>query len=147
MSEQSQKQIQKQDHDSYQARRLIFHVKANIWKNFNSYNLRNQVNDAFFQKKNISDLVIASITRSKTGFSVVLTTMPTYNADFLLEKQQIWENIFSQNLKFIEKSTQWHKIIIHEVSIMLFSTSDNLFILKNEIEIFNSELKLLRDSS
>ena len=30
---------------------------------------------------------------------------------------------------------------------MLFSTSDNLSILRNEIEIFNSELKLLRDSS
>ena len=73
--------------------------------------------------------------------------MSTYNADFLLEKQQIWENIFSQNLKFIEKSTQWHKIVVHEVLIMSFSTSDDLSILKNEIEIFNSELKLLRDSS
>ena len=30
---------------------------------------------------------------------------------------------------------------------MLFSTSDDLSILRNEIEIFNSELKLLRDSS
>ena len=30
---------------------------------------------------------------------------------------------------------------------MLFSTSNNLSILKNEIEIFNPELKLLRDSS
>jgi len=30
---------------------------------------------------------------------------------------------------------------------MSFSTSDDLSILRNEIEIFNSELKLLRDSS
>ena len=105
VQKQIQKQAQKQDHNSYQARRLILHIKTDIWKNFNSYNLRNQVNDAFFQKENISDPVIASITRSKTGLSVVLTTISTYNADFLLEKQQVWENIFSQNLKFVEKST------------------------------------------
>jgi len=30
---------------------------------------------------------------------------------------------------------------------MLFSTSNSLSILKNKIEIFNSKLKLLRDSS
>ena len=101
----------------------------------------------FFQKKNISNSVIASITISKTGLLVVLTTMSTYNADFLLEKQQVWKNIFSQNLKFVEKSTQWYKIVIHKVLIILFSTSNDLSILRNEIEIFNPELKLLIDSS
>ena len=86
---QAQKQAQKQEHDSYQARRLILYVKTDIWKKFNSYNLRNQVNDAFFQKKNITDPVITLITRLKTGFSVVLIIMPTYNTNFLLKKQQI----------------------------------------------------------
>ena len=33
------------------------------------------------------------------------------------------------------------------MSILFFSSSDDLFILKNEIEIFNSNLKLLRDSN
>ena len=86
---QVQKQAQKQNHESYQARRLFLHVKTEIWRNFNSYTLRNQINDAFQQKENIINSVIASVTRSKTGFSVILTTMPEYNADFLLEKQQI----------------------------------------------------------
>ena len=118
-----------------------------MWKNFNSYNLRNQINDAFLQKENIINPVIASVTRSRAGFSIVLTTMSEYNADFLLEKQQIWEEIFSQNIKSVEKNIKWHKIIVHEVSILFFSSSDNLSILRNEIEIFNSDLKLLRDSN
>ena len=36
---------------------------------------------------------------------------------------------------------------MHEMSILSFSVSDDLFILRNEIEIFNSDLKLLRDSN
>jgi len=32
--------------------------------------------------------------------------MSEYNADFLLEKQQIWEEIFSQNIKSVEKNTK-----------------------------------------
>ena len=84
---QAQKQAQKQDHDSYLARRLILHVKIEMWKSFNSYKLRNQINDAFNQKESIINPVIASATRSKTGFSIILTTMPEYNAEFLLKKQ------------------------------------------------------------
>jgi len=66
--------------------------------------LRNQINDAFLQKENITNSVIASVTRSRAGFSIVLITMSEYNADFLLEKQQIWEEIFSQNIKSVEKN-------------------------------------------
>ena len=142
---QVKKQAQKENHNSYEARRLILHVKADVWKNFNSYNLRNQINDAFSQKKNITNPVIASVTRSRTGVSIILTTMLEYNADFLLEKQQIWEEIFSQNVSSIEKSTKWHKIVVHGVPILPFSSSDGLFVLKNEIETFNSGLKLLRN--
>ena len=83
------KQVQKENHDSYEARRLILHVKAEAWKNFNSFNLRNQINDVFLQKENIMNSVIASVARSRTGFSIVLTTMTEYHTDFLLEKQQI----------------------------------------------------------
>jgi hypothetical protein len=144
---QAQKQAQKQSHDSYQARRLILHVKTEIWENFNSYTLRNQINEAFQQKECTENPVIASIIKSKTGFSIVLTTMPEYNADFLLEKQQVWENFFSQNIKSIEKSVAWHKIVVHGVPVRPFSASEGLSILRDEIEIFNKDLKLLRDSS
>ena len=144
---QAKKQAQIQNQNDYEAKKLILHVKAEMWKNFNSYNLRNQINDAFLQKENIANSVITSVTRSRAGFSIVLTTMSEYNADFLLEKQQIWEEIFSQNIKSVEKNTKWHKIVVHEMSILSFSVSDDLSILRNEIEIFNSDLKLLRDSN
>ncbi len=147
IEKQAKKQTQIQNQNDYEAKRLILHVKAEMWKNFNSYNLRNQINDAFLQKENITNPVIASVTRSRAGFSIVLTTMSEYNADFLLEKQQIWEEIFSQNIKSVEKNIKWHKIIVHEVSILSFSSSDDLTIFRNEIEIFNSDFKLLRDSN
>jgi len=147
IEKQAKKQTQIQNQNDYETKRLILHVKAEMWKDFNSYNLRNQINDAFLQKENIANPVIASVTRSRTGFSIVLTTMSEYNADFLLEKQQIWEEIFSQNIKSVKKNTKWHKIVVHEISILSFSFSDDLSILRNEIEIFNSDLKLLRDSN
>ena len=71
--------------------------------------------------------------------------MSEYNADFLLEKQQVWVEIFSQNLNFIEKGFEWHKVIVHEIPIISFLISDGLSILKNEIETFNPNLKLLRN--
>src|SRR6266513_143965 len=147
IEKQAKKQAQIQNQNDYEAKRLILHVKAEMWKDFNSYNLRNQINDAFLQKENIANPVIASVTRSRAGFSIVLTTMSEYNADFLLEKQQIWEEIFSQNIKSVEKNTKWHKIVVHEMPILSFSASDDLSILRNEIETFNSDLKLLRDSN
>ncbi len=140
IEKQAKKQTQIQNQNDYKAKKLILHVKAEMWKNFNSYNLRNQINDAFLQKENIINSVIASVTRSRAGFSIVLTTMSEYNADFLLEKQQIWEEIFSQNIKSVEKNIKWQ-------SILSFSSSDDLSILRNEIEIFNSDFKLLRDSN
>ena len=36
---------------------------------------------------------------------------------------------------------------MHEVSVLSFSSSNDLFILRDEIEIFNSDFKLLRNSS
>ena len=71
--------------------------------------------------------------------------MSEYNADFLLEKQQVWVEIFSQNLNSIEKGFEWHKVVVHGISIIPFSTSDGLSILKNEIETFNPDFKLLRN--
>ena len=116
-----------------------------MWKSFNSYKLRNQINDAFNQKESIINLVIASATRSKTRFSIILTTMPEYNAEFLLEKQQIWEEFFFQNLKFAKRCTKWYKIVVHGVPVLPFSTDNGLSILRNEIETFNPSLKLLRN--
>ena len=67
----------------------MIHINQQIWKSFNSYNLRNQINNAFQQKENMEKSVIISVTRSHTGLSVILTTMPDFNTDFLLEKKHI----------------------------------------------------------
>ena len=47
------KKIQKEDQENNKTRRVILHIKPEIWKNFNSFQLRNQINNAFLQKENI----------------------------------------------------------------------------------------------
>ena len=64
-------------------------------ENFNSYQLRNQINDKFFTEENINLLVIATITKSFTSQSIILTTIPDFLTDFLLQKKTVWKNIFS----------------------------------------------------
>ena len=71
--------------------------------------------------------------------------MPGYTADFLIEKRQVWEQIFSPYLKSMGKSTNWSKLVIHEISIAPFSMDDGLYLLKEEIETFNPEIKFLKN--
>ena len=96
-------------------------------------------------KENINSSVIATITKSFTSQSIILTTMPDFSADFLLQKKIVWEDIFSNVAQKIEKDTHWSKVVIHEVSIRSFSMDEGLLLLKDEIEIFNSDLKLLKN--
>ena len=44
------------------------------------------------------------------------------------------------------KNTNWSKLIIHGISIAPFSMDDGLYLLKEEIETFNPEIKLLKNS-
>ena len=71
--------------------------------------------------------------------------MPGYIANFLIEKRQVWEQIFSPYLKSMGKNTDWSKLIIHGIPIASFSMDDGLYLLKEEIETFNPEIKLLRN--
>ena len=72
--------------------------------------------------------------------------MPGYIANFLIKKRQVWEQIFSPYLKSMGKSTDWSKLVIHGISIASFSMDDGLYLLKEEIETFNLEIKLLKNS-
>ena len=72
--------------------------------------------------------------------------MSDFLADFLLQKKTIWEDIFSNKTQNIEKDKQWSKVVIHEVLIRLFLINEDFSLLKDEIEIFNSDLKLLKNS-
>jgi hypothetical protein len=70
--------------------------------------------------------------------------MPAFSADFLLQKQAIWEDIFENRVRKMEKDIQWNKIVIHGVPIEPFSNDDGLLVLQHEIEDYNPGLKLLK---
>src|SRR2546421_167307 len=71
--------------------------------------------------------------------------MTDFSADFLLQKKAVWEDIFSNVAQKIEKDTHWSKVVIHGVPIRPFSMDEGLSLLKDEIEIFNPGLKLLKN--
>ena len=124
---------------------MILQVNQQFWKDFDGYRLRNQINDAFLRKENRDKPVVASVAKSMTNQSIILTTMPGLTADYLLEKKQIWEAIFSEHLKSRKKNVPWNKLMIHKIPIAPFSMDDGLFLLKEEIETFNPEIKLLKN--
>ena len=74
-----------------------------------------------------------------------MTVMPGYTADYLIEKRQVWEQIFSPYLKSMGKSTDWSKLVIYGIPIAPFLMDDGLYLLKEEIETFNPEIKLLKN--
>ena len=71
--------------------------------------------------------------------------MLNYTANFLIKKRQVWEQIFSSYLKSMEKSADWSKLIIYGILIAPFSMNDGLYLLKEKIETFNPEVKLLKN--
>jgi len=91
---QQTKQLQKQqdkEHEKakYREKRLIIQVDKETAEGFDSYILRNKINDKFFTEANINQPVIATATKSFTSQSIILTTMPDFSADFLLQKKTI----------------------------------------------------------
>jgi hypothetical protein len=70
---------------------------------------------------------------------LILTTTPEFTAEFLLEKQPIWEKLIAFNKAQINQS--WHKVVIHGVPTQDFN---NLNIIINEIKTFNKGLNPIR---
>ena len=125
---------------------MIIQINKETAKDFDSYILRNKINDKFFTEANIDQSVIATAIKSFTSQSIILTTMSDFSADFLLQKKTIWEDIFSSKTQNIEKDRQWSKVVVHEISIRSFSMNKDLSLLKDKIKTFNSDLKLLKNS-
>src|SRR5436190_5721672 len=145
-TKQQQKQKEKEkEKEKYREKRLIVQVDKETAEDFDSYILRNKINDRFFTEANIDQPVIATATKSFTSLSIILTTMPDFSADFLLQKKAIWEDIFSNKAQNIEKDKQWSKVVVHGVPIRPFSMDEGLSLLKDEIETFNPGLKLLKN--
>ena len=72
------------------ARRLILKVPLRFLDNLNPKRLRDQINDKFFVS-GIDKPVVATIGRSVTSLSLVMTTTEDFLATFLLEKEAIWK--------------------------------------------------------
>ena len=145
-TKQQQKQQEKeQEKEKYREKRLIIQINKETAEDFDSYILRNKINDKFFTEANIDQSVIATAIKSFTSQSIILTTMSDFSADFLLQKKTIWKDIFSSKAQNIEKDRQWSKVVVHGVLIRSFSMDEGLSLLKDEIETFNPGLKLLKN--
>ena len=68
-------------------KRLTLHIDQQIWAKFDGYRMRNQINDAFLQKEKTEKPIVASVIKSLTGYTIIVTTMPGYTADFLINKK------------------------------------------------------------
>src|SRR5881396_463388 len=89
-TKQQQKQQEKeQEKEKYREKRLIIQIDKETAEDFDSYILKNKINDKFFTEANINQSVIATVTKSFTSQSIILTTMPDFSADFLLQKKTI----------------------------------------------------------
>ena len=103
---QQKQQEKEKEKEKYREKRLIIQVEKETAEDFDSYILRNQINDRFFTAANIDQPVIATATKSFTSQSIILTTMSDFSADFLLQKKAIWKDIFSSKVQNIEKDRQ-----------------------------------------
>ncbi len=89
-TKQQQKQKEKEkEKEKYREKRLIVQIDKETAEDFDSYILRNKINDRFFTEANIDQSVIATATKSFTSLSIILITMSDFSADFLLQKKII----------------------------------------------------------
>ena len=70
--------------------------------------------------------------------------MPDFSADFLIQKKAVWGELIDKIAKKVEKDVHWSRIVVHGVPIGPFSADEGLDMLKNEIETFNPQLKLMK---
>jgi hypothetical protein len=103
---------------------------------FNPLAIRNAFNKAFADK-GIEAPVVASVSRSLSQ-NIVVTTTSAFSADFLLEKQSIWEQVIA--FKAAQKDEAWHKVAIHGIPTADFNTPEGMALVIEEIVTFNKGL-------
>jgi hypothetical protein len=100
---------------------------------FSPFSIRNAFNSAF-RAKGINEPVVATIARSFTG-NIVVTTTPSFNADYLVEKQSIWEGIVP--FKRIQKAQEWFKVVVNDIPIYDFNHPQGMALIVEEVQTFN----------
>ena len=78
------------------------------------------------------------------GQNIVVTTTSLFSADFLLEKQPIWEHIIP--FKTAQKDKPWYKVILHSIPTVDFNTPNGMALVIEEIKTFNQGLVPIRAS-
>ena len=123
---------------SYKERRLILLNSQNtVLSAAESMRLRDKINKDFQKELKLAttELVLAAIVKSYKQQNIVLMTMSNYNADFLIQHKNIWQESFKFE-DFLQDKT-WYKIVAHGVPTEIFNFSKGLDLLKEEIKIFN----------
>jgi hypothetical protein len=69
--------------------------------------------------------------------------MPEFKAQFLIDNKEIWETEIL--CKSFENDQQWYKVVVYRIPTKAFDTEKGLLLLKEEIEMYNSELELIRE--
>ena len=123
---------------SYLEHRLVITVKDKT-KTFDPRMTRNAINQKL-QAKGFNDPVVATVNKSRSGESVIITTVPKYKNDVLIEHKDQWESIV--DTVNVTKDARWACMIAHGINIEIFSEDQGMQFLKSEIEIFNSGLVL-----
>jgi hypothetical protein len=77
---------------AHREKRLIIQTTEEYMKGFNSMATRDEINQAL--KENGQDQpVVASIIKSQSNQSLIITTMPAFSAEYLIKRKENWEDI------------------------------------------------------
>ena len=128
--------------DEFRAKRLIIKTSMEFLNKLDSMKLRDHINDSFYQN-GYPEPVVATIVRSMTNLSLVITTMDNYSGSFLLEHQALWDKFIPYIS--IHQDLAWTKLIVHTVPTRPFLVDEGENLIKSEIETFNPYLRLMRN--
>lgn len=87
--------------------------------------------------KGVKGPVVATVSKS-LGQNVVVTTTSPFSAEYLLEKQSIWEHIIK--FQSSQKDKPWHKVVLHGIPTADFNTPGGMGLIVEEITTFNKDL-------
>ncbi|OAT02813.1 uncharacterized protein BDCG_17786 [Blastomyces dermatitidis ER-3] len=147
-----EKKMQKEKNfQIFRNRRLILKVSNQDILQRNKLNsnlifrIRNEINQQFFSQLmtdiEVQKPVIASIESSFFENSIILTTMPEFSAEFLIQNENLWKSAVESLLNttiLSERDEKWGKFILHDISVEIFDCEEGMLLLKNELEEYNS---------
>jgi hypothetical protein len=113
---------------------LVQQVQAS---SFSSISTRDLINNAF-KNNGIEKPVISTVSLSTKGNIIVYTT-PDFNSDFLIEKKAIIKGVLPL-ITDLQKGEPWYKVIIHNLPIQEFNTTEGMDLVISEIKTFNKGL-------